>query len=447
MVCFAAFVDPNLSLTDFHKAYYGLLTDFANRKIERLIISVPPQHGKSYGASHLLPAYLLGIDPELRICIGSYSFALARRFGLGVQRVIESERYSEIFPKTKLKTVGAAAATSTRTAQEFDIVGHLGGVRLVGREGSLTGNRVDVMILDDLYKDAAQANSPTIRDSVWDWYCSVVKTRLHNSSREIIVFTRWNEDDLIGRLMKIEGDRWHIFNFPALKVGAPTDIDPRKEGQALWPERHSEELLLERRRLDPQFFEALYQGNPTHSEGLLYNNFALYSTIDEPILRSGAYIDTADTGSDFLCAIYYSVGQTGKIYIVDVLYTDRSMEYTELEVARRLSANDTQTVYIESNNGGRGFARSVARQVRCRVVTFHQSASKEARILSNATEVMRTIVFPYQWQEKWREFYQAITSFQRKISANANDDAADALTGVIEKECERPSKIAAIAFR
>lgn len=416
-----------------------------------MIISVPPQHGKSYGASHLLPAYLLGLNPDLRICIGSYSFSLARRLGLGVQRVIDSDPYRRLFPDTQLKRPGTTAKTALRTADEFDIVGHDGGLRLVGREGALTGSRVDVMILDDLYKDAAEANSPTIRDSVWEWYCSVVRTRLHNNSQEIIVFTRWHEDDLIGRLLKIEPHKWHVFNFPALKVGEPTELDPRLSGQALWPERHSVELLTERRELDPTIFEALYQGNPTPREGLLYGTFATYIVIDEPVVRCAAYIDTADTGSDYLCAICYNVGASGKIFLTDVVYTTSPMEVTERLVADMLIRADTQTAYVESNNGGRGFARSIARSVRCRIVTFHQSSSKEARILSNATSVMRTVVMPHGWIDRWREFSLAILGFRRTVTANAHDDAPDALTGIIEKECpdlldSRSGKIEVISF-
>lgn len=406
---------------------------------------MPPQHGKSHGASHLLPAYLLGVDPELRICIGSYSFSLARRFGLAVQRLIDSAMYGRIFEGTRLKST-PASGTALRTADEFDILNHDGGLRLVGREGSLTGSRVDIMILDDIYKDAAQAYSPLIRDSVWEWYCSVVRTRLHNNSKEIIVCTRWHKDDLIGRLLETEPEKWTVINFPALKVGKPTPQDPRKAGEALWEERHSKELLKERRALDPIIFEALYQGNPTPSEGLLYGTFATYKQIEEQVVVNGAYIDTADSGQDYLCAIFYAAAKSGKIYITDVLYTTREMEYTEAETAQKIAANKTEIAYIESNNGGRGFARAVGRKAKCRIITFHQSANKIARISSNSTTVMATIVMPADWEKRWGEFAYAITSFRRDIAANAHDAAADAITGVIEKQCDRSKKIAAITF-
>lgn len=335
-----------------------------------------------------------------------------------------------------------------RTADEFDIAGHSGGLRLVGREGSLTGSRVDVMILDDMYKDAAEANSPLMRNNVWDWYCSVVRTRLHNTSRELIVFTRWHEDDLIGRLIAAEGDDWMVVNFPALKVGHPTKIDPRNAGEALWPQRHSTELLASRRAIDPSIFESLYQGNPTPSDELLYDRFVVYSTIDEPIARRAAYIDTADTGADFLCAIAYSVGASGVIYVTNVVYTDRPMEVTEKLCAEMLAAADTQICHIESNNGGRGFARTISRAVpRCRIDSFFQGANKVSRIVSNATEVMRTIRMPEGWESRWRGLAHDLLSMRRDVASASHDDAADALSGIIEKESARDEKrIACVSF-
>ncbi len=436
-------MDPRLEMTRFHRAYYSILDDFVAKKSKRLIVSVPPQHGKSYGASHLLPAYLLGVDPKLRICIASYSFSLARRFGLGVQRIIESESYQRLFPNTKLKGMEGTSRqdSAQRTTDEFDIVGHSGGLRVVGREGSLTGSRVDVMILDDMYKDAAEANSPLIRENVWQWYSSVVKTRLHNDSRELIVFTRWSEDDLIGRLLQVESKRWRVVNFEALKASPPTKLDPRQLGVALWPRRHSRASLEQRRSLDPVTFEALYQGDPKPREGVLYGEFQTYGSIEEQVVRRAVYIDTADRGRDYLCAIAYSVGRSGTIYVSGVVYSREAMEVTEGLCAELLSSSEAQICYVESNNGGRGFARTLQRLApRCRVDSFFQSANKVSRILSNATEIMRRVYMPLDWIDRWGEFSRDLLSTKREVEASVTDDAADALTGIIEKEVDRVSK-------
>ena len=189
-------------LTDFHLTYYKILNRFAKGDIKRLIISVPPQHGKSEGSTRLLPAYLFGVNPSLRISIASYNDRFAWKFNRDIQRIMETQIYRFLFPDTHLPC--AKDSTYQRTTSYFDIVGSGGSLLAVGRGGALTGNPVDVLIMDDLYKDAEEGNSPVIRDYVWEWYNAVAKTRMHNDSRELIVFTRWHEDDLIGRITEKE---------------------------------------------------------------------------------------------------------------------------------------------------------------------------------------------------------------------------------------------------
>lgn len=447
---FASEVYPFLEFTPFHRTYYAILEAFAKGRIKRLIVSVPPQHGKSVGATTLLPAYMLGLDPDMRIAIASYSGTLASKFNRRVQRIIESREYGSIFPDTTIKR-GTKPSGYIRTSDEVEIIDHKGELISVGREGSLTGNRVDCFILDDLYKDAMEAQSPVVRENCWEWYTSVVRTRMHNSSRELIVFTRWHEDDLIGVLGRTEpfrqlhswsdidkvGDNeWLVLNFEALKSSPATDIDPRVEGEALWPEQQSCELLLSKRRLDPVRFEAMYQGHPSSKEGLLYGDgFREYSMLPRDVVARSNYTDTADTGDDYLCSIDYVVDTDGVIYVTDVVYSRESMEHTERLVAAMLKREGIRQANIESNNGGRGFARSLQRLVPAtKIEWFHQSANKEARILSNSATVLHTVRMPEDWCVRWPEFYAHLTTYKRLFRANRHDDAADALTGIVECE-------------
>ena len=447
---FSGQVYPFLEFTPFHRTYYKVLEAFAEGRIRKLIVSMPPQHGKSVGATTLLPAYMLGLDPDMRIAIASYSGTLASKFNRRVQRIIESREYEALFPDTTIKR-GTKPAGYIRTSDEVEIIGRKGELISVGREGSLTGNRVDCFILDDLYKDAMEAQSPVVRDNCWDWYTSVVRTRMHNTSRELIVFTRWHEDDLIGTLMRTEPCRmlrswddiaevgpaeWLYLNFEALKASEPTPLDPRAEGEALWPEQQSSELLLSKSRLDPVRFEAMYQGHPSSREGLLYgDNFREYESLPRDIVARASYTDTADMGDDYLCSVAYAIDTDGVIYITDVVYSRESMEHTERLVAAMFKANDTRRAYVESNNGGRGFARSLQRQApTVRVEWFHQSGNKEARILSNSATVLHTIRFPRGWNMRWPEFYAHLTTYRRLFRANRHDDAADVLTGIVERE-------------
>lgn len=417
---------------------------------------MPPQHGKSQGSTRLLPAYMLGKNPDLRIAIASYSDTFAKRFNRDIQRLIDSDAYRAIFPETRLNGSGTDTATReyTRTSAEFEIVGHQGSLKVVGRGGGLTGNPVDVMILDDLYKDAMEGNSPTIREAVYEWYSSVVRTRLHNDSQELIVFTRWHEEDLIGIIERSEQvveirsfddidtlpdgyNVWAKVNFDAIKESDATEFDPREQGQPLWAERHSLESLQARRKLDPHTFECLFQGRPSSKEGLLYTTFRTYERIPDnaDIRKRSAYVDTADTGTDYLCALAYVVDKEGDIYITDAIYTQDPMEVTEVATANMLIRNDCRIAYIESNNGGRGFARSVQKLAKqTRIEWFHQSGNKEARILTNAPSVMQRVIFPADWAIRFPVLRNHLVTYKRLFRANQHDDCADALTGVVEKE-------------
>lgn len=446
---------PSFRTTPFHARYYALLEAFAQGRIRRLMITIPPQHGKSLGSSVALPAYLLGLNPDLHIAIASYSASLAQKFNKRVQRLIDTPAYADIFPDTTIKAAGRAGAYQ-RTAELTEVVGHTGDLVAVGREGSLTGNPVDVLIIDDLYKDAMEANSPTVRENCWDWYTSVVRTREHNLSRELIVFTRWHKEDLIGRIYQKErvvelknwsdidtlpDGCWLHLNLEALKTTPATELDPRGVGEPLWGERHSAELLKEKQRLDTLQFEAMYQGRPSDAAGLLYgDNFQTYSALPakNEIIRRANYTDTADMGDDYLCSVCYSVGTDGNIYIEDVVYSREKMEITEPLVAEMLTRCGTPEATIESNNGGRGFARNIQRLVpKCSIGWFHQSANKESRILSNASTVLRTVRMPVDWKERWGDMAAHLMGYNRRFRTNRWHDAADVLTGIIESECNR----------
>ncbi|MDR2912381.1 MAG: phage terminase large subunit [Alistipes sp.] len=457
---------PTFDSQPFHETYYRLLEAFARGKVRKMMVVMPPQHGKSHGSSVLLPAYMLGLDPNRHIAIASYSAALATRFNRHTQRLIDTPEYGAIFPDTNIKGSGRTSKNTTpnpnpaaankesasyiRTADHFEVVGAEGELFSVGREGPLTGNRVDTFIIDDLYKDALEANSPVIRENCWDWYLSVVRTRMHNDSSELIVNTRWHQEDLIGLIGAKEPvcrftdwsqldnwppDTWLYFNLEALKVSPACEVDPRESGEALWEERHSAELLEGKRALDPYQFACMYQGAPAAGEGALYSRIETYDKLPKIISRRGNYTDTADMGDDYLCSICYAVAPNGLIYITDSVHSPDPMEITEKLVADMLRDNHIGRAYIESNNGGRGFARAVEQRARgVSVEWFHQSDNKEARILSYSAQVMARIRMPEDWATRWPVLHAHLTSYRRLYRANRWHDAADVLTGIIERE-------------
>lgn len=438
---------PTFDPAPFHVRYYNQLTRFANGEIKKLMVFMPPQHGKSEGSTRRLPAFILGKQPDKKVAVVSYSAPKARKFNREIQRVIDTPEYIEIFPETRLNgtNVTTVAGSWLRNADECEIVGHRGGFKTVGVGGALTGEPVDVLIMDDIYKDAKTAWSPTVRSSIEDWYDTVAETRLHNGSQQLIVFTRWHEDDLAGRLLKQQGEwstdnpnGWQVVTYQAIKMDAPTDYDPREYGEALWPERHSLEKLETIRDRNSHVFQSLYQQDPKPAEGLMYREFRTYDIIPKTAnSRRTAYIDTADTGADYLCAICYEE-QKDANYVTDILYTKKPMEYTETATAEMLGKNKIEMVYIESNNGGRGFARNVESQCRAMgnnktaFISFAQTANKQVRIFSHSADVNNLTFFPSNWDKRWPEFYQAIVGYIKE-GKNAHDDAPDALTGTVEK--------------
>ena len=453
---------PTFKPVDFHKLYYSKLTDFAHGRIKKLMVFMPPQHGKSEGSTRRLPSFIVGDRPDTKVAIVSYNAPKARKFNREIQRIIDSPEYHVIFPNTCLNAsnITTVAGAWLRNADECEIVGYRGGFKTVGVGGALTGEPVDVLIMDDIYKDAKTAWSPVVREAVSDWYDTVAETRLHNDSQQLIVFTRWHEDDLAGTLLRQQGEYdpienpngWVVVVYRAIKEGAPTEYDPRNEGEALWPERHALSKLQSIQLRNSHVFDSLYQQNPKPSEGLMYDTgFVEYGIkpATQYCIRK-AYVDTADTGADYLCAIVYDETEIGN-YIVDVMYTQKPMEYTEPALAKMLTRHTVQECTIESNNGGRGFSRAVEKQ--CRLMEnmktkfkwFHQSDNKDIRIYSNSAAVQNLVFVPQGWKNLFPEFSSAICGYM-KVGKNKHDDAPDALTGTVEKRKKRSKQDVAGLF-
>ena len=451
---------PSFAPAPFHFAYYEVLTRFAMGEIKKLMITMPPQHGKSEGATRRLPAFVLGQDPDKRIAIVSYNAIKARKFNRELQRIMDDDRYYELFPKTLLagqasyQEQGRRSRNYARNSDECEIVGYQGSFKTIGVGGSLTGEPVDMLIMDDLYKDASSAWSPVIRQNVADWYDTVASTRLHNDSQQLLVFTRWHMEDLAGRLLEQEGvydpienpQGWLLVSFPAIQNRPPSEQDPRAEGEPLWPERHSLEKLLEIKGRSPTVFESLYQQNPQPSQGLMYEEFTCYTDLPSRSY-SVAYIDAADSGADYLCALFYKEAEDGN-YITDVLYTKDPMEVTETTLTYMLQQHQVERCHIESNNGGNLFVSNLQQRSwdtgnrLTRFNPFHQNQKKTARIFAASASVQKLIKMPLDWKKRFPKFARDLTGYLR-VGTNAHDDAPDALTGTIE--CRQPPKRVSVA--
>ena len=398
------------------------------------MIFVPPQHGKSEISTRRYPAWSLGQNPDQKIGIVSYNQTIGSKFGKDIQRIMTDEKYNYLFPNLNLNIDGKDGYLKNKS--EFEIPNHKGSVVSIGVGGALTSRQIDKLIIDDIYKDSKDAWSPIVRNNIWNWYTSTAETRLHNDSQTLIVFTRWHEDDLAGRLLKEEPNKWEVIKLPALKTDDKNPRDQRKINEALWQERHSAEKLLNIKKKNPIVFANLFQQDPLPQVGLLYNDLKVYDHLDD-VGENKIYCDVADTGKDFLCSVCYKIINQ-KAYIIDVVYSQESVEYTEPKVVDQIINNNVVECLIESNNGGRVFSRNIERLIneknylKCNVLSFHQSQNKIARILSQQSNVKNNIYFPKNWSVDFPLFYDHVTKFL-KSGNNEFDDAVDVLTGIAEE--------------
>jgi hypothetical protein len=266
--CFIQKIKPSYQVQFFHRYIIDRLEAFEQGKIKKLMVFMPPQHGKSELTTRLFPAYLLGKRPERKIAIASYSATIAHEFARDVKNYINSPEYREVFPKTVIGRSSEIEGSYSDSSYYYHTAPYKGFVYAVGRGGSITSKTIDIGIIDDPLKGREEAMSLTIKEKLWKWFIDDYRTRLHNDSQELLIQTRWDKDDLGGRLLREESD-WEVIVFPAIKTKNHSDYDPRQEGEALWPEKHSLERILEQKKKSEFTFNSLYQQEPKPDESVM----------------------------------------------------------------------------------------------------------------------------------------------------------------------------------
>lgn len=258
LIDFSIILDKNYKPNWHHEKISSALEKVESGEIKRLIIQMPPRHGKSQLASINFPAWYLGRNPDKEIITASYSADLATDFGSKTRDVVNDELYKEIF-ETRLKQDEQNKA-KWRTNNK-------GSYTSVGVGGPLTGRGANILIIDDPIKNREEAESETIRKKVWDWYTSTAYTRLEKNGAIIVIMTRWHLDDLAGKLLDYEksgGEHWDIISFPAI---AEDDESYRKKGEALWKNKYDIDALNNiKKNIGLYDWNALYQQNPIHAD-------------------------------------------------------------------------------------------------------------------------------------------------------------------------------------
>lgn len=427
-----------LTAPDFYKEDRKFLKDMCNQLQEFyqgneqiLVINLPPRHGKSRTAGKLVE-WIFGQNNKEKVMTGSYNETLSGTFAKSVRDTIASERtegvlvYNDIFPNTKIKYGEASASKWALNGS------NQANYLATSPTGTATGFGCTIMIIDDLIKNVQEAYNETVLQKQIDWFNNTMLSRTENNFKLIIIMTRWASNDLAGYILENFDNVRHI-NYKAVQ----------DDGKMLCEEVLSKkDYDLKTKNMNKDIIYANYQQEPIDIKNRLYSNFKTYAKLP-PAHYIMNYTDTADEGSDFLCSIDYLM-YNKEYYILDILYTQESMEITEPKTAEMMTKDKVGFANIESNNGGRGFARNVQRELRelknthTKINWFHQSENKVARILSNSTAVMNNIYFPVNWKDRWPEFAKHILHYVRD-GKNEHDDAEDCLTGVYEHP--RPNTI------
>lgn len=415
--------------TTLQQMYEKKLLNDNGRSYDKLIINLPPGHGKSYTAG-MFAAWAFGQNIKNQVITVSYNQTLSTRFAKTVREMIQDEEIkgdlnyfvpSSFFPGLKIKDGDGAMDL-------WSLEGSYMSYLATSFSGSITGMRGNIGIIDDPIKNKEEAVNERVKDNHWDWYKNTFLSRMVEGAIQIIIMTRWATDDLAGRLIAAYPDECYVLEMPVLS----------SEGEPLCDEILSREAIEDKRKgIDEDIFLANYMQQPIDKTGALYGEFKTYDVYDpDKVTRRLAYTDTADLGADFLCQICADEID-GYLYITDIYYTDEGMETTEKEAARRLTIAGTKENIIESNNGGRGFARNVEKELKvlknkkCVITWLHQSKNKNTRIIVNASNVMEQVIMPEGWKKKYPLFAKEIMKYQRK-GKNEHDDAPDCLTGLVE---------------
>lgn len=419
---------------EFLKELCDKLQEFYYNDDEFMIVNEPPRHGKSFTATNFVE-WVLGQNPLERIMSASYSHDLSKNFSKKVRSTISTEKigenivYSDIFSETKLK-FGSSEAMKWQTDKSNQI-----NYLATSPSGSATGFGCTLMVIDDLVKNAYEANNESILENQYEWFTNTMLSRREGKKKVLIIMTRWSSKDLAGKILEYVKENnityTHI-NFKAEQEDGTMLCD------SIFDKKASERA---KQLMGEDIYEANYNQTPIDMKGCLYSNLQTYSELPT-VLEVCNYTDTADEGTDYLCSINYAICSDDKAYILDVIYTQDAMEITEPLVAGMLTKDNVNYAVIESNNGGKGFARNVERICRennnnhTMFRIFTQTKNKVSRILTGATGVMQNVIFPEDWKSMYPKFYKDVTQFQR-LGKNKVDDCVDVLTGIYEQLIKR----------
>ncbi|SDH77032.1 phage uncharacterized protein (putative large terminase), C-terminal domain-containing protein [Aneurinibacillus thermoaerophilus] len=392
-----------------------------------IMIEMPPRHGKSMTVTETFPSYYIGRNPGKRVIATSYADSLARKFGrLNRQKI---EQFGQ-------QLFGVEISSENAASNNWSLEGHHGGMIATGIGGSITGEGADLLLIDDPFKNAEEANSPTIREKVWAEWESTLSTRLHKGGSVIIIMTRWHEDDLIGRLLQRSPHDWIRLRLPAIAEDED-DLLGRKLGEALCPELGFDEEWAEKKKIEvgSRTWAALFQQRPAPESGTIIKRewWKFYrqapSHFHEMLQSWDCTFKDADSSD-------YVVGQVwGRIgadkYLLDQVRAKMNLPAT-LQAIRTMSAKWPLAILklIEDKANGPAVIQMLSREI-AGLVAVNPEGGKVVRAQAVSPEIEAGNIFlPDPSIAPWiHDFIEECSMFPN----GKYDDQVDAMTQALAR--------------
>lgn len=423
LACYCVATRPQFSRAPHHELIISRLEAVERGELSRLMIFLPPRHGKSLLASALFPSWFLGRHPNRNVAFASFGQELSDKFGRQVRNLVAAPLHRAIFPECIMSEDSTAAHCFT-TSQGGGYVG-------VGRGGPLTGRGADLLILDDLVKDHQEASSETVRRASWEWFTSVAYTRLEPGGAIILIQTRWHQDDLAGRILaNNSGEDWEVLSLPAI---AEHGESFRREGEALWPERFGlAELARIRAAVGERVFASLYQQKPSAAEGVIFRR-EWWNTYTPPpecqLIRVVQSWDTAfkeGAQNDFSVCTTWGVSES--CYFLLNLWRDRAefpaLKRKMIDLAREWNPTE---ILVEDRASGQSLIQELNSSTLLPIIAVKPDADKQSRAQAITPMIEAGKIFLPE-NERWvQDFLDEMSSFPN----GTHDDIVDSTSQAI----------------
>jgi predicted phage terminase large subunit-like protein len=439
LIPFIEYTKPGYQTAPHHRLIAAEIEAVERGENDRLILCTPPRHGKSQIVSRHFPPWYLGRNPERQLIATSYAGDLASDFGQDARDIISDQLYQNVF-NMRLRQ-DSRARDKWRTNK--------GGIYVSsGIGGGITGRGMHLGIVDDPIRDWRDADSPTIRNWIWNWYLTTFYTRLMPGGAIIVIATRWHEDDLVGRLLKAMargGDQWRLVILPA--IAKENDLLGRAPGEALWPGTEAQPWFpvkeLMRIKNSPgeegagsRAFEALYQQSPQLEGGNIFKRewWQYYRALPKikRVLQSWDTAYEEKTSADYSCCTTWGVGEVG-YYLLNVW--KGKLELPELKTMARALAEKygPNEILIEAKASGKSLGQEIKRATKLPIIMIDVDRDKVARAHATTPLIEAGKVHlpePGTPGSEWlADFLDSVSAFP----AGPNDDDVDSMTQALNR--------------